>query len=146
MPKYAIDRVIDALRTHHGLITMAADALGCDRQTIYNYAQQYPAVAEVIAVAREKVVDLAEQGLIHHLQEESPWAISLVLRTLGRSRGYEEKPVASRSPDTDEAQEWSVIQATLLNVLQAYPEARWAVVKALGAHVDESTNGHTAGA
>jgi hypothetical protein len=90
MPKYAIDQVIDALRAHHGLLVLTADALGCNRQTLYNYAQRYPAVAEAIAEERERLVDLAEQGLIHHLQEESPWAISLVLRTLGRTRGYGE--------------------------------------------------------
>jgi hypothetical protein len=146
MPRYSLDQVIAALRAHHGLLVLAAEELHCSRTTIYSYVERFPAVAEVLAEERERLIDLAEQGLIHHLREESPWAISLVLRTLGRSRGYEEKPVAPRTPDTGEAQEWPVIQATLLKALQAYPEARWAVVRALGEHTHESSNGHSAGA
>jgi hypothetical protein len=146
MSKYSMSTVIGALREHHGLLTLAASALGCSRQTLYTYAEKYPPVAEVLAEERERFVDLAEQGLYEHLQERSPWAIALVLKTLGRCRGYEEKPVAPRTPDTGEAQEWPVIQATLLKALQAYPEARWAVVQALGEHTRESSNGHTPGA
>src|SRR5688572_24101453 len=145
MPKYAIDRVIEALRAHHGLLVLTADALGCDRQTLYNYAQRYPIVAETIAEERERFVDLAEQGLYEHLQERSPWAIALVLKTLGRHRGYEDKPATPRTSDTGEAQEWQAIQVTLLNALQAYPEARWSVVRALGEHLHESENGHSPG-
>jgi hypothetical protein len=142
MATFSIAQVVDALRAHHGLLVLTAEALGCHRSTLYHYAERYPAVAEAIATERERIVDLAERGLIHHLEEESPWAISLVLRTLGRTRGYEDKPVAPRAPETGEAQEWSAIQATLLHTLQAYPEARWAVVKALGVHADEPQNGH----
>jgi hypothetical protein len=99
MPKYAIDQVIEALRAHHGLLVLTAGALGCNRQTLYNYAQRYPAVAEAIAEERERLVDLAEQGLIHHLREESPWAIALVLKTLGRTRGYGDR-LPPESSDT----------------------------------------------
>ena len=67
MPKYAIHTVIEALRMHHGLLVFAADALGCSRQTLYNYAERYPAVAAVLAEERERRIDLAEQGLDYHL-------------------------------------------------------------------------------
>jgi hypothetical protein len=142
MPKFTIHQVIEALRAHHGLLTLTADTLQCNRQTLYNYAQRYPAVAEAIAEERERLIDLAEQGLYEHLQERAPWAIALVLKTLGRRRGYEDKPSLSNTPDTGEAQEWQVIQTTLFKALQAYPEARWAVVQALGEPTGESTNGH----
>jgi hypothetical protein len=146
MPRYSVEQVIAALRAHHGLLVLAAGELHCSRTTIYSFVERFPVVAEVLREERERFIDLAEQGLMHHLQEESPWAISLVLRTLGRSRGYEERSPAPRVSDSGEVQEWPAIQATLLSVLQAYPEARWAVVKALGAHVDESENGHSSGA
>jgi hypothetical protein len=144
--KYSLHTVIEALRVHHGLLTLAADELGCSRQTLYNYVVRYPAVAEVLREERERFVDLAEQGLHDHLRDRSPWAIGLVLRTLGRSRGYEDRPVPPSTSDTGEAQEWQALQGTLLKALQAYPEARWAVVQALGEHIDESTNGHSPGA
>ena len=146
MPKYSVNTVIAALREHHGLLTLAADALGCSRQTLYTYAARYPLVAEALMEERERFVDLAEQGLYDHLRDRSPWAISLVLRTLGRSRGYQDRPVTSGTPDTGEAQEWQALQVTLLKALQAYPEARWAVVQALGVDAHESENGHSAGA
>jgi hypothetical protein len=146
MSKYSVSTVIEALREHHGLLTLAADALGCSRQTVYNYVERHPLVAEALIEERERFVDLAEQGLYEHLQERSPWAIGLVLRTLGRSRGYQDRPATADTPDTGEAQEWQAIQVTLLKVLQAYPDARWAVVQALGAHAHESENGHSPGA
>jgi hypothetical protein len=92
MAKYALNKVIQALRTHHGLLVLAADDLGCARQTLYNYVRTYSVVAEVLAEERERFVDLAEQGLYQHLEDRAPWAISLVLKTLGRSRGYGERP------------------------------------------------------
>jgi hypothetical protein len=88
MPKFSLSKVIEALRLHHGLLVPAADHLGCARQTLYNYAEKYPAVAEVLAEERERFIDLAAQGLYHHLEEQAPWAIALVLRTFGKSRGF----------------------------------------------------------
>jgi len=137
MPKYSLHAVIDALRTHHGLLVLAADALGCSRQTLYNYAERYPEVAEVLAEERQRFIDLAEQGLYYHLEERSPWAIALVLRTLGRHRGYAERPAASTDmpesrPETD-LSEWPQIHTVLLQTLEAFPDARWAVVDALKA-------------
>jgi hypothetical protein len=146
MAKYRLIDVVAALREHHGLLVLTAESLGCSRSTLQNYAKQYPVIAETIAEERERVVDLAERGLYEHLQDRAPWAIALVLKTLGRHRGYsEDKPARSSLPDTGEAQEWPAIQVTLLQALQAYPEARWAVVQALGEHTREFTNGHSPG-
>jgi hypothetical protein len=146
MAKYRLIDVVAALREHHGLLVLTANALGCSRSTLQNYAKQYPVIADTIAEERERLIDLAERGLYEHLQERAPWAIALVLKTLGRRRGYEDKPAMSGPPDTGEAQEWPVIQSTLFKALQAYPDARWAVVQALGAHAHESENGHSPGA
>src|SRR5215813_1946440 len=98
MPKYAVSKVIEALRIHHGLLVFAADELGCSRQTLYNYAERYPAVAEVLAEERERRIDVAEQGLDYHLEQKSPWAIALVLKTLGRPRGYGDRPWPGAPP------------------------------------------------
>jgi hypothetical protein len=143
--KYPLHRIIQALRTHHGLLTLAADELGCSRQTLYNYAARYPAVAEVLSEERERFIDLAEQGLMAHLQQQNSWAISLTLRTLGRRRGYEDKPAPPGPSDSGSAQEWEAIQVTLLEALREFPEARWAVARALGEHTRESENGHSSG-
>jgi hypothetical protein len=142
MRKYAVATVVSTLRAHHGLLSLAADALGCSRSTVYRYVEAYPEVAAVVAEERERLVDMAEDALYSHVEEKAPWAIALVLKTLGRRRGYEDKAPMVSTPDTGEAQEWQVIQTALFQALQAYPEARWAVVQALGAHTREFANGH----
>jgi hypothetical protein len=144
--QYSKKSVMTTLRLHHGLISLAADALGCSRQTLYNYMELYPEIAAVVTDERERLVDLAEDGLHHHLQEKAPWAIAFVLKSLGKSRGYGEKMPAADTPDSGEALEWQHLQSTLLATLRPYPEARWAVVQALSGNGHESTNGHTPGA
>src|SRR3712207_3616561 len=104
MSRYTVSQVIDAIRTHHGLLVLAADALGCSRTTIYSYLERYPAVVEALADERERLVDVAVHGLYHHLEEEAPWAIALVLKTLGRERGFGERsaPALPRPYDADD--------------------------------------------
>jgi hypothetical protein len=145
MRQYSLKRVIAALRTHHGLLSLAAEALGCSRSTLYNYIDRYPEVAAVVEEEREHLVDMAEDALYYHLQEKAPWAVSLVLKTLGRARGYGDRSVspANTPPPQDDLSEWPQIQYYLIGALEPYPEARLAVVealKALGSH--ESKNGH----
>ncbi len=142
--------MLEAIRHEHGLISQVADRLRCSRQTVYNFAQRHPAIAQALDDERERLVDLAEQGLYHHLQENSPWAISMVLRTLGKSRGYGDKPVDPRTDtprdmrqEIEDSPEWREIRTTMLQTLERFPEARWAVVEALQAMSShESTNGH----
>jgi hypothetical protein len=86
--KYSIQVVMTALRTHHGLVSLAADSLGCSRSTLYSYVQAFPEVAAIIEESRERLVDLAEDALYRHVEEGAPWAVALVLKTLGRTRGY----------------------------------------------------------
>jgi hypothetical protein len=99
MPRqYSLKQVIAALRTHHGLISLAADALGCARSTLYLYMNTYPEVTAVVEEERERLVDMAEDGLYYHLQEKAPWAIAFTLKSLGRRRGYGER-ASTVSPD-----------------------------------------------
>jgi hypothetical protein len=147
MAKYRLVEVVAALREHHGLLVLTAEALGCSRSTLQNYAKQYPVIAETIIEEREKLIDLAERGLYEHLMERSPWAIALTLKTLGKGRGYSEQRPMADTPHGGEAEEWQAIQTTLFKALQAYPEARLAVVEALKAlEPHASQNGSHLGA
>ena len=146
--KYSIAQVVRTLRTHHGLLSLAADTLGCGRSTLYRYCQDFPEVAAVVEEERERLVDMAEDALYDHLREKSPWAIALVLRTLGRKRGFVEKD-GDREPPVDvfraiqASVEWRNIQSALLQALEPYPQARWAVVEALQSRIaHDSANGH----
>lgn len=81
-------RVAQALRDAQGAVTVAATTLGCSRKTIYRYVERYPAVKEALDDAREVVIDTAELKLKQAVTKGEPWAISMVLRTIGRHRGY----------------------------------------------------------
>jgi hypothetical protein len=145
MAKYGVAQVVAALREHHGLLVLTADALGCSRTTLQTYAKRYPEIAEVIHAERERLIDLAERGLYVHLQERSPWAIALVLKTLGRQRGYVDPVTREAGTPTQDpgAQEWPQVQYVLLRALEPFPEARTAVVAALKAlEPHEPQNGY----
>lgn len=83
--------MVEALIASKGLISLAARRLGCSRQTIYNRAKRVQKVQQAIDDAREELVDIAELKLRDKIMDGEAWAVSLVLRTLGRNRGYVER-------------------------------------------------------
>lgn len=89
--KYKINDMINAINATKGMVYVAADKLGCDPVTIYNYAKKYPEVQAAIDAQRGRMVDTAELALWKALQNGEGWAISLTLKTIGRERGYTEK-------------------------------------------------------
>jgi hypothetical protein len=89
--KFTPEEIIKALRKHKGLIYLAAKTLGCSAQTIHNYKDHYPEVKEVIESERGLFVDNAENKLAKAVETGEAWAIALVLKTLGKDRGYVEK-------------------------------------------------------
>jgi hypothetical protein len=91
MPRYTDEDIMEALRETKGLIYVAAKRLGCDPETISNRAKKVSAVAQVLKAERGGLVDLAELKLYAAVQDGQPWAIALVLKTLGKDRGYVEK-------------------------------------------------------
>jgi len=89
--EFTPDDIIKALRKHKGLIYQAAKTLGCSHTTIYRYKDLYPKVQEAIDQERGLFVDKAEDKLNRAVESGEAWAIALVLKTLGKSRGYVEK-------------------------------------------------------
>ena len=82
------EQIEGALYTTKGLLSLTAEKLGVTRRTIYNYIERYPELALVRDDAREKMVDTAELALESAVLEKQGWAVALVLKTLGRHRGY----------------------------------------------------------
>lgn len=89
--KFTPQQVAEALRASKGMVYVAARTLGCSANTIYNYIERYKAVKEVMKQERGVMVDTAELALWTALQNKEAWAISLVLKTLGKDRGYIER-------------------------------------------------------
>jgi len=90
-PHYTPQQVIDALHALHGLVFLTAKSLGCTPETVQNYCKRYPSVMAAKEAARGELVDLAEAKLWQSVERGEAWGVSLVLRTLGRDRGYGDK-------------------------------------------------------
>ena len=89
--RYSIATMIAAIRAEHGMVTRVADHLGCDPDTVRNYARDYPAISEALAEERERMTDLAECAMHKAISNGEPWAVALYLKTQGKHRGYVER-------------------------------------------------------
>jgi hypothetical protein len=89
--KYTAEQMIDALAESMGMISPAARALGCSRDTIRRYLAEYPEIAEAIEDANEEVNDIAELKLLDAIKRGEAWAICFRLKTKAKNRGYVEK-------------------------------------------------------
>ena len=93
--KYTQEQVIEALEQSKGLIAPAARALGCSRDTIRTYLEEYTAVAQAKLDQREAVTDMAENALYAAILRGEAWAVCFYLKTQAKDRGYIEKAEVS---------------------------------------------------
>ena len=89
--KFTAEQVIQAIQDAHGMVTKAAQRLGCTPRTVRNYAQRYSTVAGAILEERECMTDIAELVLFDKIQAGDLGAITFYLKTQGRDRGYTER-------------------------------------------------------
>ena len=80
--------VTQAIIASRGFVTTAAQSLNVSRKTLYADLEKYPKAQEALDDAREYTLDRAETKLFEAMENGEPWAIRLVLTTIGRSRGY----------------------------------------------------------
>lgn len=88
---YSDDQIIAALAKYKGLVYLAAKCLDCKPDTIRERGKVSPDVRDAIRVHRGRMVDVAEQKLMRAVERGEAWAISMVLKTLGKRRGYVER-------------------------------------------------------
>ena len=84
-------RIIEAVRDSHGLLTLAAKKAGVSYWTVWDYANNYPSVAEAVREAKEGMLDVAEGQLYKAIANSEAWAICFYLKTQGKARGYTER-------------------------------------------------------
>lgn len=89
--KLSIKKVKNAIKGSKGIITVVAKRTEVTRLALYKFLEKHPKLKEDIQEERERLVDVAETGLLVHLDQKAPWAIGLVLKTLGKERGYVER-------------------------------------------------------
>lgn len=84
--------IIKALKKFKGNLSMAAEYLGCERNTIYARMQKNPNIQKAREEAEERRLDLYEAAIDKAaLVNGDVSAIKYVLSTRGKKRGYSEK-------------------------------------------------------
>ena len=73
------------------MVYLAADALGCVPQTVYNHIAKYPTVKAVFEDEGGRVLDVGEMKLYEHVLNGDAWAVCFLLKTKGKHRGYVER-------------------------------------------------------
>jgi hypothetical protein len=93
--RYKLSELKDALTATNGNVFLTSQKLGISRWAIYKRIKDHPELQEIVESGRDELVDISEKLLrTILLNPEHPdhWhAINLVLRTLGRNRGYTER-------------------------------------------------------
>jgi hypothetical protein len=89
--KYKQADVIKAIKLSHGILSAAAENLGCSRNTIDAYRQKYPRVQAAYEEANETTLDFAESQLITNITLLKEASIFFYLKTKGKKRGYRER-------------------------------------------------------
>jgi hypothetical protein len=89
--QYTDEQIVKAIRKAAGMVSVAARALGCDTQTIYNRMKDVPDVKRAVDDARDDLLDRAESKLLEEIEKNNITAIIFALKTVGKSRGYIER-------------------------------------------------------
>ena len=91
MGRLTKERVITALQQNKGVVSHAARALECSRQSIYNYIDRHEEVKEAFDEINEATIDRVEQRMLELIDEGHPTLIIFYLKTKGKHRGYVER-------------------------------------------------------
>jgi c-di-GMP-related signal transduction protein len=89
--QYTDAQIVKAVRKAAGMVSVAARALGCDTQTIYNRMKTSDEVRRAVDDARDDLLDRAESKLLEEIDNNNITAIIFALKTVGKKRGYVER-------------------------------------------------------
>ena len=96
-------QVVKAIKETKGLVSLTAQRLRCDPETVRNYAKRHDTVALALKEEREAMLDIGELSLFNAVKAGEAWAVCFWLKTQGKKRGYIESPLAvvPVSPEAD---------------------------------------------
>lgn len=83
--------IVEALRECKGLIYLAAAKLGCTHADLEFRVKTNDYLTNICKSERGVIVDKAEAKLVEAMESGAKWAIELILKTLGKERGYVER-------------------------------------------------------
>ncbi|HSW63673.1 MAG TPA: hypothetical protein VLH56_10255, partial [Dissulfurispiraceae bacterium] len=91
------------------LVSLAARKLDCAPQLIHDRVKSMSLLQQTIDASRDELVDLAEAVLKSAVLNHEPWAVALVLKTLGKRRGYDERQDATGADDNLKKVSWKIV-------------------------------------
>ena len=91
--RYTVKVFKEGIKGSYGNVTMIAQKIGCERNTVYEWLANHLELREQLESEREKIVDLAESKLLINVNQGETSSIHFVLKTLGKSKGYVEKQI-----------------------------------------------------
>lgn len=90
--KYTAEQMIEALQATKGMITLAAQHLGCSVHTIQRYIKHYPTVKAAKETEREKLGDRVELTLYNEaIKQRNVTALIFLAKTQFKDRGFVEQ-------------------------------------------------------
>lgn len=89
--KIPVDALETAIDEEFGIVQKAAKRVGMTRTALHRRIKRSARLQAAVAAGRERLVDEAEDGLASAVQKREAWAITLALKTLGKTRGYVER-------------------------------------------------------
>ena len=90
--KWTDEEIAEALRTHSGIVSAAAQYLGYSAEAIRLRMRKNPQLAEVQREQINVINDVAEGHLINHIRDGNMQAITYWLSRQGRERGWGSEP------------------------------------------------------
>jgi len=89
--KLTNEEIISSLRRCRGLYYLCAEHLGVTKNALAYRIANDPELEAIARDQRGKMLDKAESKLMEAVDNGEQWAIQLMLKTLGRDRGYVER-------------------------------------------------------
>lgn len=86
--EYTDEEIIEALEKSKGIVSIAAEYLGCNRKTVYARMNANEEIMAAHRHADDSVTDFAETKLIQKINQGDMRAIIFRLETKGKNRGY----------------------------------------------------------
>lgn len=91
MPRLTPSDYVEAIKKHHGLVSVVAESLGVDRAAVYRARERHPTVAQALEEARERTIDHVESKLMGRIDSGDTTAMIFFLKTQAKHRGYVER-------------------------------------------------------
>lgn len=84
----------------NGNVSRVADVIGASRGAVRNLIDRHPELQELLRQARERQLDQLEQSCFDRAIETNDTTLQLfLLKTQGKSRGYDQNEVANTAKD-----------------------------------------------